>query len=184
MKSSRAMTPSSPPRLRTATVPLSASLSPRMSRYGSSGCGLRRSSCRSSRLRRSFSTRSPAASSAAATFSAASCRAVGDRAERCTCTGASHTGNAPAKCSVMMPMKRSMEPRHHAVDHNRAALRAVRAGVLQLKALGKLHVELDRAALPGTAEAVGQMEVQLRAVERAVALVDDVALAHLGHGAL
>ena len=70
------------------------------------------------------------------------------------------------------------------MDHDRAVLFAVRAGVLQLKALGKLHVELDRAALPGTAEAVGQMEIELRAVERAVALVDDVALAHLGHGGL
>ena len=72
---------------------------------------------------------------------------------------------------------------HHAVDHDRAVLLAVRAGVFQLKALGQLHVELDRAALPGTAEAVRQMEVELRAVERAVALVDDVGLAHLGHGA-
>ena len=27
-----------------------------------------------------------------------------------TCSGASQVGNAPAKCSVRMPMKRSMEP--------------------------------------------------------------------------
>ena len=28
-----------------------------------------------------------------------------------TCTGASHSGNAPAKCSVSTPMNRSMEPK-------------------------------------------------------------------------
>ena len=27
-----------------------------------------------------------------------------------TCTGASQNGNAPAKCSIRMPMKRSNEP--------------------------------------------------------------------------
>ena len=31
-------------------------------------------------------------------------------AVRVTCTGASQVGNAPAKCSIRIPMKRSMEP--------------------------------------------------------------------------
>ena len=35
--------------------------------------------------------------------------AVGD-GEDLTCTGESQVGKAPAKCSVMTPMKRSMEP--------------------------------------------------------------------------
>ena len=73
---------------------------------------------------------------------------------------------------------------HNAVDHDGAVLLAVRAGVLKLEALGQLHVELDGAALPGTAEGVLKMEVQLRAVECAVALIDNVALAHLGDGFL
>ena len=73
---------------------------------------------------------------------------------------------------------------HDAVDHDRAVALAVRADVFEVKALGHLHVELDRAALPGTAERVGQMEVELRAVERAVALVDGVILAHIGDGVL
>ena len=79
-------------------------------------------------------------------------------------------------------MKRSIEPRHDAVNHDRAMLLAVRAGVLELEALGQLHIELNGAALPGTADGVCQMEVELRAVERAVALVDNVVLADLGDG--
>ena len=66
-----------------------------------------------------------------------------------------------------------------AVDHDRAVLLAVGADILEVKALGHLHVELDGTALPGAAEAVFQMEVDLRAVERAVALVDDIGLAEL-----
>ena len=67
----------------------------------------------------------------------------------------------------------------HTVDHDRAMLLTVRADILEVKALGHLHIELDRAALPGTAEAVLQVEVDLRTVERAVALVDDIGLAEL-----
>ena len=95
-----------------------------------------------------------------------------------TCTGASQAGNAPAKCSVMTPMNRSMRAQHHPVDHDGAVLLAVLAGVLQLKALRQLAVQLDGAALPGAAQGVGQMEVQLGAVEGAVALVDHEVLAH------
>ena len=61
---------------------------------------------------------------------------------------------------------------HHTVDHDGAVLLAVLAGVLQLEALRQLAVQLDGAALPGAAQGVGQMEVQLGAVEGAVALVD------------
>ena len=85
-----------------------------------------------------------------------------------TCSGASHVGNAPAKCSVITPMKRSMEPENNAVDHNRTVLLAVCAGVLKLETLRQLHIQLDGATLPGTADGVCQMEVQLRTVERAV----------------
>ena len=69
---------------------------------------------------------------------------------------------------------------HNAVDHNGAMLCAVRTGVLKLKPFGKLHIELYGAALPGSAEAVRNMEIELRAVECAVTLIDDVLLAELG----
>ena len=45
------------------------------------------------------------------------------------------------------------------------------------KRCGHLVVELNRAALPLAAERVGDVEVDLRAVERAVAGVDRVGLA-------
>ena len=70
----------------------------------------------------------------------------------------------------------------HTVDHHGAVLLTVGPGVLQLEALRQLHIQLDGAALPGAAQGVLEMEVQLGAVEGAVPLVDDVALAHLGDG--
>ncbi len=65
-----------------------------------------------------------------------------------------------------------------AVNHDWALLGAVGVGVLELKALGQLEVELDGAALPGTAQAVLQVEVDLGAVEGAVAGVERVVDAH------
>ena len=41
---------------------------------------------------------------------------------------------------------------HDTVDHDGTVLFAVGADILKLKTLGKLHVKLDSAALPGTAE--------------------------------
>ena len=67
------------------------------------------SSCRSSRCGSSTSTRKPAPSSCFAIWSAYS-RARSVMGRTFTCTGFSHTGKAPAKCSVMTPMNRSMEP--------------------------------------------------------------------------
>ena len=63
-------------------------------------------------------------------------------------------------------------------------LLAVLAHVLQLKPLRHLGVQLDGAALPGPAQGVRQVEVQLGAVEGAVALVDGKVLAHLRDGVL
>ena len=60
---------------------------------------------------------------------------------------------------------------YHAVDHDRAVLLAVCSHVLQFKTLGQLEVQLNGSALPGTANAVYQMEINLRAIERAVALI-------------
>ncbi|CAM5594121.1 hypothetical protein STENM223S_02733 [Streptomyces tendae] len=58
-----------------------------------------------------------------------------------------------------------------AVDHDRAGLAAVRAGVLQLEALGQVEVELDRRHLPGAADGVLGLDGDLRAVEGGAARV-------------
>ena len=60
----------------------------------------------------------------------------------------------------------------NAVNHYRAMLLVILADISQIKTLGHYKVQLDGAALPGTADAVGQVEVQLGAVECAVTLVD------------
>ena len=64
------------------------------------------------------------------------------------------------------------------VNHDRLLLGAVCVRVLQLEVMRELEVELDRAALPGTAKAVLQVEIDLGTVECAVALVDGVLDAH------
>ena len=61
---------------------------------------------------------------------------------------------------------------HHAVDHDRAMLLPVLAHIFEVKALRELEVELDGAALPRSADAVLEVEVDLGTVEGAVALVD------------
>ena len=67
----------------------------------------------------------------------------------------------------------------HAMQHDGALLGAVGVHVLQIKVERHLEVELDGAALPGTAERVLQVEVDLGAVEGAIALVDLVVHAQL-----
>ena len=89
-----------------------------------------------------------------------------------TCTGASQVGNAPAKCSIRMAMKRSKRAEDRAVEHDRAVLGVVLADVGEVEALGRDVVELDGAQLPLAADAVGDVEVDLRAVERAVARLE------------
>ncbi len=58
------------------------------------------------------------------------------------------------------------------VDDDRLVLGVVGADVLQPEPLRDLIVELNRRALPLPADRVGDVEVDLRPVERAVALVD------------
>ena len=67
----------------------------------------------------------------------------------------------------------------YAVQHDGALLGAVGVHVLQIKVERHLEVELHGTALPGTAERVLQVEVDLGAVEGAVALVDLVVHAQL-----
>ena len=66
-------------------------------------------------------------------------------------------------------MKRSNEPRQRAVQHEGPVLVAVRADIGRVQPLGQVRVDLEGAALPDPADRVGQVEVQLRAVEGAVA---------------
>ena len=61
------------------------------------------------------------------------------------------------------------------VDDHRPVLGVVGADVLQVEPLRHLVVELDRGALPLPADGVGHVEVDLRPVEGAVALVQLVA---------
>ena len=72
----------------------------------------------------------------------------------------------------------------HAMDHDRALLLAVLGGILQVEVQRHLEVQLDGAALPGASDAVLEVEVDLRAVERAVALVDGVVQTQLLQRAL
>ena len=62
-------------------------------------------------------------------------------------TGASHSGQAPAKCSISSAMNRSKLPKM-AVDDDRPVLRVIGADVLQVEPLGYLVIELNRRALP------------------------------------
>ena len=61
-----------------------------------------------------------------------------------------------------------------AVDHHRPVLGVVGARVGELEALGHVVVELHGAELPRAADRVGHVQVDLRAVEGAVALVEVV----------
>src|SRR2546422_9185873 len=61
-----------------------------------------------------------------------------------------------------------------AVDHHGAVRLVVRAGVLEPEPLGLLVVELDRGSLPFPPDGVVELDVDLRAVERAAALVEAV----------
>mmetsp|Transcript_242 Transcript_242/g.520 ORF Transcript_242/g.520 Transcript_242/m.520 type:complete len:650 (-) Transcript_242:126-2075(-) len=59
-----------------------------------------------------------------------------------------------------------------AVQHDWLVLLAVGARVLEAEALGQVEVRLDRRALPQPADGVLDLDVDLRAVEGAAALVD------------
>jgi hypothetical protein len=75
----------------------------------------------------------------------------------------------PAKCSIRMPMKRSIRAEDRAVQHHRAVLGAVLADVARVEPFGQHPVGLDRADLPGPADRVGQVEFELGRIERAFA---------------
>ena len=63
---------------------------------------------------------------------------------------------------------------HHGMDHNGAMLFPIGAHIGDIEAFRHLEIQLDGAALPGTADGVLQVEVDLGAVEGAVSLVDGI----------
>ena len=67
------------------------------------------------------------------------------------------------------------------VDHDRTMLVAVRTYISDIKPLRHLHIQLDRTALPRSADGVFQVEVQFRTVECAVAFVDHIRNADAFH---
>ena len=62
----------------------------------------------------------------------------------------------------------------HAMQHDGTMLFAVLTDIGEIELLGQTHIELDRAALPRTSDGVAQVKVDLRAVKRAVSLVDNI----------
>ena len=59
-----------------------------------------------------------------------------------------------------------------AVYHDRAMLLAVFADISHIEAFRHEHIELDCTALPGTADGILDVEIELRTVEGAVAFVN------------
>ena len=66
-------------------------------------------------------------------------------------------------------MKRSNVPRDRAVQHHRAVAVAVLADIAGVEPLRQHAVGLDRTDLPRAADRVGQVELQLGGIERALA---------------
>jgi hypothetical protein len=88
------------------------------------------------------------------------------------CSGASHTGNQPRRVLDVHREEALERAQHGAVQHHRAVGGVVGADVLEVEALGEVGVDLERAELPRAADGVGDVELQLRAVERPLALGD------------
>ena len=90
------------------------------------------------------------------------------------CTGASQAGSRPAWCSSRIAKKRSSEPNIARCSMTGVRLLAVLVDVIGAQALGHVQVDLQRAALPVPADGIAQHELELRAVEGALALVQGV----------
>ena len=134
-------------------------------------CGSAR---RASRCGRRARRAAPPPTGVAATARAPSRRTGPRPAARRPAPGAIQNGKLPAVCSIRIPRKRSSEPRIARWSTTGRCVLAVLADVGQVEALRLLEVALDRAELPGAADRVLDAEVDLRAVEGAVARRHDV----------
>ena len=68
-------------------------------------------------------------------------------------------------------MNRSNDAKNRAMDDHRPVLVIVLANVNQVEALGRGVVELNRAQLPGAANRIRYVEIDLGTIERAIARV-------------
>jgi hypothetical protein len=91
-----------------------------------------------------------------------------------TCSGASHSGNLPAYCSIRMPMNLSKLPRYCTVKHHRPVFFVIAADVVRIQPFRQNKIHLNGAALPVAADSISQHELQLRPIERAFARVQCV----------
>ena len=91
-----------------------------------------------------------------------------------TCTGASQVGEGSREMLDQNADKPLNGTEYHPVNHDGTVLLAVGSVVFQFKPLRQLEVQLNGSALPGTANSVYQMEVDLGAVEGAVSFVDHI----------
>src|SRR6266508_3714161 len=163
-----------PLRRRGLTVRWSTSRWPSTSMSGVFSSWARRILAASAVSSWSTSTRKPLSRSATATSSAYPlCSSRTGLA--LTCTGESHSGNAPAVCSIRDADEPLQAPVDDPVDDHRGLALAVAVVVRAAEAPRQLEVELDGAHLPLPAERVVHDDVDLRPVERAVPLLDVVA---------
>ena len=64
-----------------------------------------------------------------------------------TCSGASHSGNAPAKCSIKTPMNRSIDPKGARIED--VALAADQLDFTHTPTSGSFIDNIDRIVLHG-----------------------------------
>src|SRR2546425_13219316 len=94
--------------------------------------------------------------------------------QRATMLGGEPEWERPGELLDQEPDEPLQRPVDRPVDHDRAVRAVILAGVLELEALGLLEIELDRRALPLSADDVVELDVDLRSVERPAALIDAV----------
>ena len=63
---------------------------------------------------------------------------------------------------------------YYTMNHDRAMFLAICSLILQLKSLWELEVKLNGTALPGSANGIYQMEVDLWSIECAIAFINHI----------
>ena len=60
------------------------------------------------------------------------------------------------------------------MDHDRTMLLSILTDISQIEFLRHEHIELDRTALPGTANGISEVEIDLRTIESTIAFIDHI----------
>ena len=162
---------SSPPCRRGATDRAAASFSPTTAMYGIFSSSALRILAPSLSELSSSSTRQPWADEAPGGLAGPAVEAVrdGDQPGLHRCQPGREGAGVVLGEDGDEALERAVDG---AVDHHRPVLLVVVADVGEIEALGRGVVELDGAGLPGAAQRVGHGEVDLGAVEGAVAGVE------------